>query len=212
MNKYAIIVAGGKGLRMNNEKPKQFLEIEGDPILVHTVKRFQNLLNVRIILVLPEEFLESWKEIESNYFPDSKIEATVGGDTRSESVRAGLNLIDGTGLVAVHDAVRPFVSPTLIEESFNSAEEYGSGIAAVPLKDSLRKKQGEEHSEFRDREEYVVVQTPQTFQVSKLKEAYAKIEGSFSDDATVFEMAGNKVRLIQGEYSNIKITTPDDLK
>ncbi len=212
MKRYAVIVAGGKGVRMNTSKPKQFLEIDGQPILVHTIKKFLKLPDIAIILVLPKENMSEWKHIESSHFKTKKINVVVGGETRSDSVRNGLASIEDDGLVAVHDAVRPFVDQSLIEECYVSAERHGSGVAAVKLKDSLRKRKGEEDSEFKDRNDYVLVQTPQTFSVSELKRAYNKIEGSYSDDATVFEMAGKKVRLVDGDYNNIKITTPEDLK
>ncbi len=212
MIRYAIIVAGGKGLRMNAKRPKQFLEIDGKPILVHTIRKFLSLPDINIILVLPKAHVGEWDNIQSEYFSSSKFKIVVGGETRTESVQAGLDLIEGDGVVAIHDAVRPYVSEVLIEDCFKSAEEYGSGVAAVKLKDSLRKRKGEDDSAFRDRNDYVLVQTPQTFKISELKDAYDKIEGSFSDDATVFEMARKKVRLIEGDYANIKITTTEDLR
>ncbi len=212
MNRYAIIVGGGKGTRMKAEQPKQFLELDGKPILVHTIDKFLALSDVEIILVLPKDHLQTWIEIQREYLNHSDIQVISGGETRTDSVRAGLELIEKDGLVAIHDAVRPYVRSEIVARCFSSAEEHGSGVAAVELKDSIRKKKGAEDSESRDREEYVLVQTPQTFRVSELKEAYNQISGSFSDDATVFEMAGKKVRLVEGDYANIKITTAVDLK
>ncbi|MEP1095725.1 MAG: 2-C-methyl-D-erythritol 4-phosphate cytidylyltransferase [Cyclobacteriaceae bacterium] len=212
MVKYALIVAGGKGRRMNSTTPKQFLELDGKPILVHTLEKFLLAEPIKIILTLPGDHFDEWKKIQRKYFASEEITVVVGGETRTASVLAGLNAVDGDGLIAIHDAVRPFVSVEIIERSFQFAYKFGSGITAVELKDSIRKKIGIDDSQFRDRSEFVLVQTPQTFQISKIKEAYQKMSDTFSDDATVFEMAGNKVKLVEGHYSNIKITTQEDLK
>lgn len=205
-------MAGGIGTRMNSEVPKQFLCIDGDPIIVHSIRRFMDYnKDVNIIVVLPENHVEQWKNIKLQYFPNIEIGLTTGGATRTASVISGLNLID-EGLVAIHDAVRPFTSFETISNSFLSAEIYGSGVAAVSLKDSIREIQ-EDQSVARDRSNYVLVQTPQTFKVGEIKSAYAKIgTDPFTDDASVYEAAGNIVRLVKGTYNNIKITTPEDLK
>lgn len=212
MEKYALIVGGGQGTRMNAIQPKQFLELEGKPILVHTIEKFLLAKPVKIVLVIPSDQLGKWESIKDSYLSEEGIHVVGGGVTRTESVLAGLNAIENDGLVAIHDAVRPFVSPDLIERCFASAMEFGSGVAAVELKDSLREKVGEGDSKFRNRADFFLVQTPQTFLLSKIKEAYQKVEDSHSDDATVFEMAGNQVKLVKGDYENIKITTPEDLK
>jgi 2-C-methyl-D-erythritol 4-phosphate cytidylyltransferase len=212
MNNYAIIVAGGKGERMKSEKPKQFLEIEGKTILEHTLARFLEIPAIQIILAIPEANFPEWNQIQNSKFPKENIITVTGGKTRSDSVRNGLKVIVGDGLVAIHDAVRPFVTAETINKTYESAKEFGSGVAAVALKDSIRKILDNGHSEARNREDYALVQTPQTFRVAEIKEAYEKAEGFFSDDATVYENAGFVVRLTEGEYSNIKITTPEDLK
>ncbi|MEP5612472.1 MAG: 2-C-methyl-D-erythritol 4-phosphate cytidylyltransferase [Cyclobacteriaceae bacterium] len=212
MEKYALIVAGGSGSRMNSARPKQFLELDGKPILVHTLEKFLLVESIKVVLVLPRDHFGDWEKIKSDYFASEELIIVAGGETRTASVLAGLNAIEDDGLVAIHDAVRPFVRVDTIERCFQSALEFGSGVAAVELKDSIRKKVGSGDSEFRDRSDYVLVQTPQVFQISRIKEAYEKVSGTFSDDATVFEMAGNKVMLVESHYSNIKITTPEDLK
>jgi len=212
MEKHALIVAGGKGSRMNSTRPKQFLELDGKPILAHTVEKFLLVGPIKIILALPKDHFGEWEKIHSKYFASEEIMVVAGGETRTASVLAGLNTVDGDGLIAIHDAVRPFVSVDTIERCFKSALKFGSGVAAVELKDSIRKKVGTDYSEFRDRSEFVLVQTPQTFQVSRIRAAYEEVRGVFSDDATVFEMAGNNVKLVEGDYSNIKITTQEDIK
>lgn len=212
MKKYAIIVAGGIGTRMKSEVPKQFLHVDGMPIIVRSIQQFLNYnTGISIVVVLPEAHVRQWEDIKLKYFPEEQFALAIGGSTRTASVISGLALVDD-GLVAIHDAVRPFVTVDTITASFDSAEKNGSGVAVVPLKDSIREMDGET-SLARDRSNYVLVQTPQTFNVSTLKEAYEQVgQAPFSDDASVFEAAGNKVHLIDGGYENIKITTPEDLK
>ena len=212
MEKFAIIVAGGVGKRMQSDVPKQFLLIDGEPIIVKTIKQFVAYdPSINIIVILPEDHLTKWEKIKQAFLPNLSIDEDSGGETRTLSVLAGLNKISGEGLVAVHDAVRPFVSQKSIADSFESAALHGSGVVTVALKDSIRKVIGNK-SEARNREDYKIVQTPQTFKVGMLKNSYEKIgEQQFTDDASVFEYAGNPVFLVEGTYGNIKITTPEDL-
>ncbi|MEQ9468582.1 MAG: 2-C-methyl-D-erythritol 4-phosphate cytidylyltransferase [Ekhidna sp.] len=213
MKKYAIIVAGGVGARMKSEVPKQFLLVNDVPIIVQSIRKFLEYdSKLEIIVVLPETHMKQWEAIRFQYFPNIEITVTAGGITRSASVLSGLALISGNGLVAVHDAVRPYVSVDTIAASFDSAEKHGSGVSVVELKDSIREIDGRS-SIARDRTNYVLVQTPQTFEVATLKDAYEKMGAAvFTDDASVFEAAGYKVHLVSGSYDNIKITTPEDLK
>jgi 2-C-methyl-D-erythritol 4-phosphate cytidylyltransferase len=213
LQKYAIIVGGGSGARMGSELPKQFLTIGTKPILVHTIERFLSLEAMQIILVLPIMYFSNWDKLQQEYFSENKnIKLVKGGSTRFQSVKNGLLAIKATkGLVAVHDAVRPFVEISKIKESFVTAHSLGSAVLAVKSKDSLRKI-GPLGSKVLDRENVVLIQTPQTFDLEKLLTAY-KVEEStlFTDDASVFEASGFLVNLIEGSYSNIKITTPEDL-
>ncbi len=213
MGKFAIIVAGGEGTRMQSEIPKQFLEVRGKPVLVHSIEKFlQYDPDISLILILPKDQYERWSVLKNSFLPDKIIEVAAGGETRTASVRAGLSIITNNGFVAIHDAVRPFVSESTIRASFESATKRGSGIAAIPLKDSIRELK-DSGSITRDRSSYMLVQTPQTFQVKLLQDAYRSISSdSFADDATVFEHAGYDVHLVEGSYSNIKITTPEDLR
>ena len=212
MDKYAIILAGGQGLRMGTSVPKQFLEITGKPIIVHSIQKFLEYdKSINLIVVLPQEQLNSWKAIQRTYFPDQKLIITTGGKTRAQSVRSGLLKIVNDGIVAIHDAARPFVSNETIAESFTSAKSYGSGIASVKLKDSLREMK-DEKSYSRDRANYKLIQTPQTFRIEEIKQAYQQIESNeFTDDASLYEAAGFDVKLVSGAYNNIKITVPEDL-
>lgn len=205
--KYAIIVAGGSGSRMKSDIPKQFMEVEGLPILMHTLKRFKEAdSEIEIILVLPESQFEYWNELCSTHttVPHQLIK---GGNTRFQSGLNGLQVIDSEGLVAIHDGVRPFVSVDIINESFKIAYEKGTAIVSVPSKDSVRV-----NGRAIDRSTVRLIQTPQTFQISLIKKAFETKElSTFTDDASVAEYAGFEINLIEGNYENIKITTPDDL-
>ena len=198
---------------MQSEVPKQFLLLDDRPIIVRTIQVFNAYdANLKIIVVLPKDHIDQWIDIKSNYLSDIDVDVAEGGSTRGESVQSGLAKIDGPGLVAVHDAVRPFVSIDVISQTYHSAERNGSGVAVVQLKDSIRELDGES-SLAKDRANYVLVQTPQTFDVERLKIAYAKAGSDvFTDDASVYESAGYQVYLVDGDYANIKITTPEDLK
>ena len=212
MKKYALIVAGGKGLRMGSDTPKQFLLLANKPILVHTIQAFEAIPDVKsITLVLPSAQLSLWKKISKNYSFSLPIELVEGGATRYESVNNGLKNIK-EGLVAIHDGVRPLVASALIQRTFAAAAEHAGCIPALPLTDSLRKYENGD-SITCERSKYVIVQTPQTFQTNIIKTAYAKVKDSplITDDASVFEMAGNKIYLVDGQESNLKITTKMDL-
>ncbi len=213
---YAIIVAGGSGTRMNSDIPKQFLSIAGKPILMHTIDAFRNWnKSVKIILVLPQNQMTMWEKLCLEHdFEYSTIDIALGGSNRFESVKNGLlHVVGNDGLVAIHDGVRPLVSSNIIAESYTTALEKGNAIVAVPLKDSVRKISGSENISV-NRDDYQLVQTPQTFLVAQLKNAFEKTNSdanNFTDDASVVENMGLKINLINGSYENIKVTTPEDL-
>ncbi|GAB3568277.1 2-C-methyl-D-erythritol 4-phosphate cytidylyltransferase [Spirosoma luteolum] len=215
MSSYAIIVAGGSGSRMKADIPKQFLLLAGKPILQHTLERFLTVLPARqLVLVLPAREQASWQTLcrQHQFFPD--IQTVNGGSSRFQSVRCGLAAIpaDAT-LVAVHDGVRPFVSPVIIRSGFETAARLGSAVTAVPVKDSVRVIGPDGHSRAVDRSRYHLVQTPQTFRLDWFRQAFAAEEQAFfTDCASVLEHAGFPITLIEGAYENIKITTPDDLR
>lgn len=214
MNKerYAIIVAGGRGLRMGGELPKQFLPLSGKPVLMRTLELFEGEVS-RIILVLPEDHIPFWEELCERYHFTLPHTVALGGETRFHSVRSGLSHLPQEGLVAVHDGVRPLVSSALIRRSFEEAEQSGASLPACPVTDSLRLRQDEGKSEAVDRSRYVAVQTPQTFDLGRLQQAYQQdYSPLFTDDASVYEAASlGSITLIDGEETNIKLTTPRDL-
>ena len=214
MNKerYAIIVAGGRGLRMGGELPKQFLPLSGKPVLMRTLELFEGEVS-RIILVLPEDHIPFWQELCEQYHFTLPHTVAIGGETRFHSVRSGLSHLPQAGLVAVHDGVRPLASHELIRHSFEEAERSGAALPACPVTDSLRLRQDEGKSEAVDRSRYVAVQTPQTFDLGRLQQAYEQAYSPlFTDDASVYEAASlGSITLIDGEETNIKLTTPRDL-
>lgn len=214
MNKAAVLVAGGKGLRMGGALPKQYLLLKGKPVLMHTIERFYKAdSSLQLILVLPKEDFEYWKNLCVTHHFDLPHQLVGGGNSRFQSVKNGLMALSfQDGLVAIHDGVRPFVAEKVIQTSFEIAAETGSAIPVVALKDSLRKVGTTGESSFQDRTQYRLVQTPQTFQLKPLLQAFAVEESAiFTDDATVYEYQGWKISLIEGNPENIKLTTPEDL-
>jgi 2-C-methyl-D-erythritol 4-phosphate cytidylyltransferase len=212
LKKYAIIVAGGSGTRMLSPVPKQFLKLNGLPVLMHTISKFDDLrMGIDIILVLPKNIIPDWQDLcrEFNYTTPVKI--TEGGETRFHSVRNGLTMIKEEGIVAVHDAVRPLVNPKTILAAYKAAEMYGSAVPAIPLNDSIRQIESTKSIAV-DRARYCIIQTPQCFTTDILRKAYLKeYKFNFTDDATVVETLGERIHLIDGTSDNIKITTPQDL-
>ena len=209
---YALIVAGGKGTRIKSTVPKQFLEIAGLPVLMHTINAFYRYSNaINVILVLPEDDFNTWEILCKKYSFTKSVTLQQGGNSRFQSVKNGLNKIEGDGLVAIHDGVRPLVSERIIESSFKLAAVNQSAIAAVQLKESIRRVD-RENTQSVDRSIYRLIQTPQTFDIALIKKAYQSIEdGTLTDDASVVERAGHVVSLFDGSYENIKITTEEDL-
>lgn len=214
MKKTAIIVAGGSGTRMGKELPKQFLEIHGKPILLHSVDAFlRSFEDIRIVLVLPQAYIDHARQLISSFGYDCDIMITTGGETRFHSVQNGLRCIVDQGLVFIHDAVRCLVSPDLIRRCAADAEIHGSAIPVVPVRDSIRKQSVDKQvSEVVSREGLFIVQTPQTFLTDFILPAFElTYSNAFTDEATVAEAFGLKVHLVEGEERNIKITFPEDL-
>jgi 2-C-methyl-D-erythritol 4-phosphate cytidylyltransferase len=209
---YALIVAGGKGTRIKTKLPKQFLELKGKPILLHTIEAFYRYSEqIIIILVLPEDDFEIWDAICKKFNFNKPIILQKGGETRFQSVKNGLNKIEGPGLVAIHDGVRPLVSEDIIGASFHLAAVHQSAVAAVRLKDSIRMTD-QDNTKAVDRSRFRLIQTPQTFDIDLIKKAYEmKEDASLTDDASVAERSGHVISLFEGSYENIKITTPEDL-
>jgi 2-C-methyl-D-erythritol 4-phosphate cytidylyltransferase len=209
---YAIIVAGGKGTRLKSEIPKQFLELCGKPVLLHTIEAFLKYRSdIVIIVVLPQNNFEIWDSIVKKYDFKSAIILQAGGETRFQSVKNGLAKIEGNGLVAIHDGVRPLVSQQMIGESFRLAANRGSAVAAVALKESIRVAE-QDITKAMNRSSFRLIQTPQTFDVQLIRQAYRlKEDETLTDDASVVERTGHTISLFEGSYENIKITTPEDL-
>jgi 2-C-methyl-D-erythritol 4-phosphate cytidylyltransferase len=212
LKEYAIVVAGGKGTRIRSSVPKQYLELCGLPVLMHTLNAFYRYSqNISIILVLPKDDIQLWNELcrQHNFTKPYILQA--GGDTRFQSVRNGLQKITGEGLVAIHDGVRPLVSEDIIGASFRLAAVHQSAVASVRLKESIRMTD-QDKTRTMDRSRFRMIQTPQTFMVSIIRDAYqVKEQESLTDDASVAELAGHAISLFEGSYENLKITTADDL-
>ncbi|MFD3407904.1 2-C-methyl-D-erythritol 4-phosphate cytidylyltransferase [Aquirufa sp. HETE-83D] len=213
MKKYAIIVAGGSGQRMQSTVSKQFLLLQGKPILYHTLAAFyQADVSTEIILVLPAEQFDYWESLMAG-LPPIPHRLVAGGDSRFQSSQNAIQSLLEDGMVAIHDGVRPLIEPSLISASFRSAVEKGNAVLAVASKDSVRfyspKKDAFEHL---NREAIRLIQTPQIFSVKDLKEAFKQdYSDDFTDDARVVEAIGIRINLVEGSYKNIKITTPEDL-
>lgn len=212
MKLYALIVAGGSGKRMGAEMPKQYLEIAGRPVLMHTLERFKSFSDsIEIIAVLPENQLRFWGELQKKYSFNVPHTLVKGGKARFYSVRNGLKFIDDPGLVAIHDGVRPFVSIDTIKRCFETAERLGNAVPVIPTSDTLRMV-SEQGSMPVNRLLIRQVQTPQVFHSALIKKAYQQdYLPEFTDDATVLEKTGTRINLVDGNRENIKITTPEDL-
>lgn len=212
MKKYVLIVAGGKGVRMGSDLPKQFIPLKDKPLLMHTLTAFYEWdATAELLLVLPESHQDYWRMLcrELNFHVPHTV--VTGGETRFHSVQNGLNLINEPGLVAVHDGVRPFVTPEIISACFAEAAVSGAAIPVVPIVDSLRKREGDTSSPV-DRDAYCAVQTPQVFVSALLLSAYKQpYTKAFTDDASVVEAAGGRISLVAGSKENIKVTTAADL-
>lgn len=212
MQLYVVIVAGGSGKRMGAEIPKQFLELAGRPVLMHTIERFKSFNEaVEIITVLPEDQLRRWIELKEKCSFSVPETLVKGGSNRFYSVRNGLQFVNVPGLVAIHDGVRPFVSIETIKRCFESAEKLGNAIPSISITESLRMiSENDNHpvNRFLVRQ----IQTPQVFRAELLKKAYLlDYKPEFTDDATVLESIGEKIHLVEGNRENIKITNPEDL-
>ncbi|MBP7512274.1 MAG: 2-C-methyl-D-erythritol 4-phosphate cytidylyltransferase [Bacteroidia bacterium] len=213
LKRFAIIVAGGKGLRMGANLPKQFIELAGKPVLMHTLLSFAEIQDLQLVLVLPKDHFSYWEKLCINHNFTTEHQIVEGGNTRFQSVKNGLLAIKGKcSLVAIHDGVRPLVSKDVILNSFTNAHEKGNAITVVPLKDSLRKQELLSNHSV-NRANYYLVQTPQTFQYQLINEAYerASNDDNFTDDASVLEAYGSSINMVEGDYKNLKITTPEDL-
>lgn len=213
----AVIVAGGKGTRMNSKKSKQFIEIKGKPLIYYTLKAFDNNINIHeIILVLPEEEVEEFKQEVLEKYSFKKLSSIVsGGKERQNSVYNGLKAVNACDIVLIHDGARPFVTEDIINNGIKYAELYGASACGVIPKDTIKVKDEKGFSTLTpDRNTLFAVQTPQCFKYHLILEAHEHIMENnlrVTDDTMVIEALGGKVYLYEGDYKNIKITTPEDL-
>ena len=209
---YVIIVAGGKGLRMGGDVPKQFQLLGNQPVLMHTLQRFaDDCKDLQMILVLPQEQIEYWSDLGEKYHFGVEHWIVAGGETRFHSVQNGLAQIpdDAEGVVAVHDGVRPLVSREVIGKCFEEARRKKAVVPVVPVVESLR----HVSNGSVPRADYRLVQTPQTFNIQLLKQAYRQpYSKDFTDDASVVEAFGHPISMVEGNRENIKLTTPFDLR
>ncbi len=212
MQKYAIIVAGGAGVRMGAVLPKQFLLLQGKPVLWHTLTAFLTAFDdLTVILVLPEQHIATGQSIAAATTHPGRIQITAGGDTRYQSVKNGLAKVSRDAIIFVHDGVRCLVTPNLIKQCYAMALEKGNAIPAVAATDSIRVVAGSNNSVV-DRNSIRIIQTPQTFLSTQLLPAFEQpYDPSFTDEATVVERTGVAIHLVEGEATNIKITHPVDL-
>ena len=209
-----IIVAGGTGSRMLSTIPKQFIEIKGKPILVHTIEKFIEFDEfINIIVCVHKDYLNDANFMLAEYFPEKNIQTVVGGDTRFQSVKNGLNLIKNPNdIVGIHDAARPFVSLKTIQSCFETASKKGNAIPVIDVAESIRLVTNGINKAV-SRDDYKVVQTPQCFLASLIQKAFEQpFSPFFTDDATVLEGSDEPIYLVEGNTENIKITTPGDLK
>lgn len=215
IKKAVVIVAGGKGLRMGGDVPKQFLVVDGKPILMHTIERFHDYdSSMQIVVVLPKEQIDYWTALCRDYAFDIRVDVAEGGAERFHSVLNGLETVhEDVQLVGVHDGVRPYVSLPVIDACYVAAAERGAAIPVVDVFETLRHLTADGGSRTVPRSEYRLVQTPQVFSASLLREAYMQnYTPAFTDDASVVEAFGHEVTLVPGNRENIKITTRADLK
>ncbi len=212
VREYALVVAGGKGTRIPGAMPKQFLPLNGRPILLHTLDAFHRYNpQLPVVLVLPADDRDTWMKIIRDHLVHNPITLVDGGETRFQSVRNGLGVLSGDGLVAIHDGVRPLISEDIIGASFRLAAAHKTAIAAVRLKESIRMTD-QDTTRAVDRSRFRLIQTPQTFDLALIRKAYQqKEDATMTDDASVAERAGFSISLFEGSYENIKITTPEDL-
>jgi 2-C-methyl-D-erythritol 4-phosphate cytidylyltransferase len=213
MKKTALIVAGGSGTRMGNQLPKQFIEISGKPLLMHTLSLFHAYdPQTDIVLVLPAIHLDFWHHQCRKYRFTLPHLITEGGATRFHSVKNGLDLIQSGDIVFIHDGVRPLVSHDTLGRCLDTASQKGNAIPAIPVSESVRWSEGETNYPV-DRTRLVLIQTPQTFLLRVIKNAYQQeYLPEFTDDASVLEKTGEPIHLVEGNRENIKITWPEDLE
>lgn len=213
MQHHVIIVAGGSGSRMNNAVPKQFMLLQGKPVLAHAIEKFKAFdANINIVIVLAEEHVATWNRLKDEYTIDMPHTIALGGPTRFHSVKSGLSAIPSTeGIVGIHDGARPLVSAAMILECYTMAAKHGNAIPAIPPAETVRQLDGALSKQL-NRSQLRLIQTPQCFRLDDIKMAYEQpYNDLFTDDASVLEANGGRIFLVAGERANLKITTAEDL-
>ncbi|MGB1294248.1 MAG: 2-C-methyl-D-erythritol 4-phosphate cytidylyltransferase [Flavobacteriales bacterium] len=214
IEKFAVIIlAGGKGLRMGHDLPKQFIEINGKPIIFHTIEKFIDYnAEVTIVLALPNSHLEYWQTISADWTYKNQVQTVIGGKERFFSVKNALETLNNIDCVAIHDGVRPLLSTEFLKRIFSFKKEHKGWVPVIPLVDSIRQKTNDNVSVAVNRADFMAVQTPQIFDFEQIKRAYQQpFDENFTDDASVFEQFGENISTFAGESTNLKITTPQDL-
>ncbi|NDW13793.1 2-C-methyl-D-erythritol 4-phosphate cytidylyltransferase [Bacteroides sp. 214] len=213
MSNCVLIVAGGKGLRMNSEVPKQFLPVGGKPVLMRTIENFYRYdTKLHIVLVLPKEQQDYWAQLCAQYQFTIPHVIADGGETRFHSVKQGLDLAGDASVIAIHDGVRPFVAQEVIMRCYELATVHQAVIPVIDVVETIRQVDNDT-SHTVDRDAYKLVQTPQVFTAEVIKKAYSQpYSPAFTDDASVVEAMGTPIFLTEGNRENIKITTPFDLR
>ena len=211
MNNYFILMAAGSGERMKSELPKQFIEVNEIPILIHTFNKVKTLKSTKFIIVLPHDNFSKWKKLISKYV-DDKVDLIRGDKERNLSVKNGINNInDDSGYVAIHDGVRPFITKGFVKKLFQEADKNGNAVPFTRLVNSLRKINNHNNHSV-NRSEYVQIQTPQVYKISDIKNCMENLpSGHFNDEASLFDMFNIKINLVEGLIENIKITNNHDL-
>ncbi len=212
MNLYALIVAGGTGSRMGSEIPKQFLELSGKPVLMHTIERFWSFdASIKIIIVLPEDQMGYWEELKKIHSFTIPCTVVKGGPARFFSVKNGLEKIEDNSLVAIHDGVRPLVSIDTIKRCFDAAQKFGNAVPVISPADSIRMITEQGNIPV-NRQFLRIIQTPQVFDSKLIRKAYLQdYNPEFTDDASLLEKTGEAIHLVEGNRENVKITNPGDL-
>ena len=212
MDRYAIIVAGGSGTRMNSVVPKQFLKLSGKPVLIYSLLAFRSCYpSLKIFLVLPENYIDYWNSLCLENELTISHQVIPGGEKRYHSVRNALEKLPSEGFVAIHDGVRPLITTHLISRAFEAAGQYGNAVPVTEVNDSVRILDKNSNRPM-NRQSLRLIQTPQVFDLAPIKNAYLqKFDERFTDDASVLESAGKKIHLIDGDPYNFKITFPEDI-
>ena len=214
MKKAVIIVAAGSGSRMGGEMPKQYLQLQGRPLIVHTLERFQRFdPDMKLVVVLAPTHKKLWEQMASSYEIARGVILAMGGSTRYDSVKSGLKQIDKETLIGIHDAARPLVSQDTLIRCYDAALRTGSGIPVVEMDESVRMLDAKGGSVHMDRSSLKRVQTPQVFRSDRIKQAYQQAyKSAFTDDASVYETVYGAPALVEGNRENIKLTTPADMQ